>query len=106
MKQVIRCEWANSSEEMQQYHDNEWGRPSHDDRIHFEFLILEAAQAGLTWSTILKRRQGYRSAFANFDPKKVAKFGSVQPKVTQHKKSQLANQSSILLLFHASRHVI
>lgn len=80
MKKIIRCEWANSSIEMQQYHDNEWGVPAHDDRIHFEFLILEVAQAGLTWATILKRRQGYREAFANFNPIKVAIFNESKVK--------------------------
>jgi len=69
-----RCDWANSSEMMAQYHDTEWGVPTHSDRQHFEFLILEGAQAGLSWATILKRRSGYKKAFANFDPKKVAKF--------------------------------
>ena len=59
---------------MIQYHDKEWGRPRHDDRQHFEFLILEAAQAGLSWMTVLKRREGYRKAFADFDPRKVARF--------------------------------
>jgi DNA-3-methyladenine glycosylase I len=57
-----------------QYHDEEWGVPVHSDRKHFEFLILEGAQAGLSWATILKRRAGYKKAFANFDPKKVARF--------------------------------
>ncbi len=56
------------------YHDREWGRPTHDDRVHFEFLILEAAQAGLSWSTILNKREGYRKAFSNFDPVKVARY--------------------------------
>jgi DNA-3-methyladenine glycosylase I len=56
------------------YHDTEWGRPTHDDRRHFEFLILEAAQAGLSWSTVLKKREGYRKAFCDFDPEKVARF--------------------------------
>lgn len=56
------------------YHDQEWGVPVHDDRVHFEFLILEGAQAGLSWATILKKREGYRQAFANFDPVKVARF--------------------------------
>lgn len=57
-----------------EYHDKEWGSPVHNDRKHFEFLILEGAQAGLSWATILKRRDGYRKAFADFDPKKVARF--------------------------------
>lgn len=71
----IRCEWAeNTFEEYLRYHDQEWGVPVHDDRTHFEFLILEGAQAGLSWSTILKKREGYREAFSGFDHKKVAAF--------------------------------
>jgi DNA-3-methyladenine glycosylase I len=58
------------------YHDEEWGRPVHDDRVLFEFLVLEGAQAGLSWSTILRKREGYRRAFAHFDAKKVARFGA------------------------------
>ena len=69
-----RCAWANSSPAMRDYHDREWGVPSHDDHHLFEMLTLEGAQAGLSWATILNRRAGYRSAFANFDPAKVARF--------------------------------
>ncbi len=69
-----RCEWAGSDPAMVAYHDTEWGVPVHDDPTHFEFLVLEGAQAGLSWSTILKRRSGYRKAFAGFDPAKVARF--------------------------------
>jgi DNA-3-methyladenine glycosylase I len=69
-----RCDWCLSSPLYIQYHDEEWGVPVHSDRKHFEFLILEGAQAGLSWATILKRRAGYKKAFANFDPKKVARF--------------------------------
>jgi len=69
-----KCAWCMGSEMMQEYHDAEWGFPKHDDTQHFEFLILEAAQAGLSWSTILKRRGGYKKAFAHFDPAKVSKF--------------------------------
>jgi DNA-3-methyladenine glycosylase I len=69
-----RCEWAGTDPEMVAYHDTEWGVPVHDDPTHFEFLVLEGAQAGLSWSTILKRRAGYRKAFAAFDPAKVARF--------------------------------
>jgi len=70
-----RCKWVEDTfPEYTQYHDKEWGVPVHDDRTHFEFLILEGAQAGLSWSTILKRREGYRNAFADFDPEKVALF--------------------------------
>ncbi len=70
----FRCPWCLKFDQYIQYHDEEWGVPVHDDRIHFEFLILEGAQAGLSWSTILKKREGYRKAFADFDPVKVAKF--------------------------------
>ena len=73
-KSKQRCPWA-TSEAMIAYHDTEWGVPVHDDRKLFEFLILEGAQAGLSWSTILNRREGYRRAFAHFDPQRVAKFG-------------------------------
>ncbi|HBX65010.1 MAG: DNA-3-methyladenine glycosylase I [Balneola sp.] len=72
---VKRCDWVEDQfDDYIQYHDNEWGVPIHDDQTHFEFLILEGAQAGLSWSTILKRRDGYRKAFADFDPEKVATF--------------------------------
>ena len=73
MKSIRRCSWA-SSELMIPYHDQEWGVPQHQDRVLFEFLILEGAQAGLSWSTILAKRAGYLKAFSNFDPSKVAKF--------------------------------
>lgn len=70
-----RCPWAESGEPLLlEYHDVEWGVPAHDDRTLFEFLVLEGAQAGLSWTTILKKREGYRKAFAGFDPKKVALF--------------------------------
>jgi DNA-3-methyladenine glycosylase I len=70
-----RCRWAQGADaDMQRYHDEEWGRPSHDDRHLFEMLILEGAQAGLSWSTILHKRAGYRRAFAGFAPRKVARF--------------------------------
>lgn len=70
-----RCAWVKPEDSlMVDYHDREWGVPVHDDAKHFEFLVLEGAQAGLSWSTILKRREGYRAAFAGFDPEKVARF--------------------------------
>src|SRR6266481_10074084 len=68
-----RCPWAKT-ELYIQYHDTEWGVPVHDDRLLFEFLILEGAQAGLSWETILKKRQNYREAFDHFDPAKVARY--------------------------------
>lgn len=71
-----RCSWcANSFDEYVRYHDEEWGVPVHDDQKHFEFLVLESAQAGLSWATILKKREGYRKAFANFDYQTVSEYG-------------------------------
>ena len=70
---MTRCDWAKS-EAMQEYHDKEWGVPLHNDKKLFEFLILEGAQAGLSWSTILKRREGYRKAFDNFNASKISKY--------------------------------
>jgi DNA-3-methyladenine glycosylase I len=72
--QKRRCSWAGVTSHMIRYHDTEWGRPVHDDRRLFEMLLLEGAQAGLSWDTILRRREGYRRAFAGFDPVKVAGF--------------------------------
>jgi DNA-3-methyladenine glycosylase I len=69
-----RCPWSRANEWNISYHDTEWGAPSHDDIRHFEFLVLEAAQAGLSWLTILKRRDGYRKAYRGFDPARVARF--------------------------------
>ena len=70
-----RCSWVNVDDQlMREYHDREWGVPTHDDRRHFEFLILEAAQAGLSWSIVLNKREGYRRAFSRFDPEKVARY--------------------------------
>ena len=69
-----RCEWAIATPLMQTYHDKEWGVPVHDDRLWFEFLILEGAQAGLSWSTILNKRDGYRRAFDLFDAEKIARY--------------------------------
>lgn len=72
---IVRCAWAGADPSMIEYHDREWGVPVHDDRLLFEFLILEGAQAGLSWSTILKKRAAYREAFDHFDPGKVARYG-------------------------------
>ncbi len=74
MDKKVRCSWCLGSELYVRYHDEEWGVPVHDDIRHFEFLILEGAQAGLSWSTILNKREGYRKNFAGFDPVKVARF--------------------------------
>ena len=70
---LLRCAWATTPLGIA-YHDKEWGVPVHDDRVLFEFLLLEGAQAGLSWETILRKRDAYRQAFAGFDPRKVARF--------------------------------
>jgi DNA-3-methyladenine glycosylase I len=75
---LTRCPWAGSDPLMIAYHDQEWGVPVHDDRLLFEFLILEGAQAGLSWRTVLHKRDAYRKAFANFDVERVARFGERQ----------------------------
>lgn len=85
-----RCAWVTGADpQMVEYHDREWGVPVRDDRKHFEFLVLEAAQAGLSWSTILKRREGYRKAFSDFDPDKVARY-------TERKIGTLVQDASII----------
>jgi DNA-3-methyladenine glycosylase I len=84
-----RCGWVGGKPHFIAYHDQEWGMPIHDDRKHFEMLLLEGAQAGLTWETILLRRDGYRQAFAEFDPKKVVRF-------TAKKKSLLLKNPRII----------
>src|SRR5258707_8454666 len=83
-----RCHWAKS-DLMARYHDEEWGVPLHDDQKLFEFLILEGAQAGLSWETVLKKRENYRQAYNNFDPKKVARFNAQKVK-------QLLNNPGII----------
>jgi len=84
-----KCDWALSSKSEEKYHDDEWGVPVHDDRLLFEFLILEGAQAGLSWSTILNKRDGYRKAFDGFDAKKIALYD-------QQKIEQLLNNPEII----------
>ena len=80
-REKTRCAWAGSDPLMLRYHDEEWGAPSADDRHLFEMLTLEGAQAGLSWMTILRKREGYRRAFAGFDPRKVSRFA--QKKIEQ-----------------------
>ncbi len=84
-----RCGWSVKDPIYIEYHDNEWGIPVHDDRLLFEFLILEGAQAGLSWLTVLKKREGYRKAFDNFDVKKVARY-------TEKKIEKLLQDASII----------
>lgn len=75
----VRCPWVDLTKpDYVDYHDREWGVPVHDDRLHFEFLLLEGAQAGLSWYTVLRKRSAYRAAFADFDPERVARFGEAE----------------------------
>ncbi len=84
-----RCPWCEGDDTYLKYHDEIWGTPNHDDKVHFEFLVLESAQAGLSWITILKRRENYQKAYDNFDPKKVANY-------KKKKIKELFNDSSII----------
>jgi len=91
---VKRCSWPSTELDIA-YHDKEWGVPVHDDRVLFEFLILEGAQAGLSWSTILKKRENYRRAFAGFDPKKVARFDASRRKTLMKDEGIVRNRLKI-----------
>jgi DNA-3-methyladenine glycosylase I len=102
-----RCSWVPSGDRLYAaYHDDEWGVPSHDDRHLFEMIVLEGAQAGLSWSTILRKREGYRSAFAGFDPRRVAAFGPAEvdrlmadPGIVRNRlkiESTIANAAAVL----------
>jgi len=88
------------------YHDEEWGREVHDDRVLFEFLVLEGAQAGLSWSTVLRKREGYRRAFAGFDVKKVARFGAADVKRLMADAGIVRNRLKIESTLENARHVL
>lgn len=90
-----RCEWGDGSDIYRKYHDEEWGVPVYDDQKLFEFLILESAQAGLSWITILKRREGYRTAFADFNPNVIAKFNSEKIEELMHDTGIIRNRRKI-----------
>jgi len=79
-RKIIRCEWCGDDPLYIKYHDEEWGMPEHDDRKLFEMLLLEGAQAGLSWITVLKKRENYRKAFSNFNPNRIAKYDSKKVK--------------------------
>src|SRR6476646_11513818 len=89
-----RCSWATTPA-MIAYHDSEWGVPQHDDRVLFEFLILEGAQAGLSWSTILAKREAYRRAFSNFNPKTIARYDAKKTKQLMSNASIVRNRLKI-----------
>ena len=90
-----RCKWANQ-EPLITYHDTEWGRPQHNDLKLFEFLLLESAQAGLSWITILKRRNGYRNAFSDFSPNIIAEFNTADVSRLMQNDSIIRNKRKIL----------
>ena len=91
-----RCAWAEKGDPEQAYHDNEWGVEVHDDRTLFEFLILEGAQAGLSWSTVLRKRENYRSAFDGFDPVKIAAYGEREVATLLENQGIIRNRLKIL----------
>ena len=93
-KIIKRCEWVNN-ESMIEYHDNEWGLPAHDDSTLLEFIILESAQAGLSWSTILKKRKGYQEAFKNFDASKIATFKDADIQLLMNNSNIIRNRLKI-----------
>lgn len=97
-KNPVRCKWVTEDPLYIQYHDEEWGIPNHDDRVFFEFLILESAQAGLNWLTVLKKRVGYRKAYDNFDYYKVAKYDDKKVQELLSNKEIIRNKLKI----HAS----
>jgi len=96
MSDIVRCGWASSASELdQRYHDEEWGRPVHDDRVWFEFLTLEGAQAGLSWTTILHKREGYREAFSDFDFQVVAGFDEAKQQALKNNPAIVRNALKI-----------
>lgn len=108
-----RCAWANSDPLMARYHDEEWGRPESDENRLFELITLEGAQAGLSWLTILRKREGYRKAFAGFDPQRVAGFDGkrvdqlvLNPEIVRHRgkiESTINNARRILALWNSGQ---
>lgn len=90
-----RCEWATTDEIYIKYHDEEWGTPVHDDRKQFEFLVLESAQAGLSWLTVLKKRENYRTAYDGFDPEKVSRYDTQKVEQLMSDKGIIRNRRKI-----------
>ena len=103
---MVRCPWAETDELYRKYHDEEWGVPVHDDRTHFEFLVLEAAQAGLSWLTILRKRENYRRAYHRFDPVRVSKFGDPEVRRLLEDPGIVRNRKKIEASIHNARRFI
>ncbi len=112
MAEIKRCNWVavgwagGKFPEYQQYHDHEWGVPVHNDRTHFEFLVLESAQAGLSWATVLRKREGYRNAFANFDPALVARYGEDKVEELLMDSGIIRNRAKIKAAISNARHFL
>lgn len=90
-----RCEWSTKDSLYKKYHDEEWGTPVHDDNKHFEFLVLESAQAGLSWHTILRKRENYRAAYDGFDPEKVSRYDTAKVETLMSDKGIIRNRRKI-----------
>ena len=103
---VKRCGWCTSSELYREYHDLEWGTPVFDDQKHFEFLVLESAQAGLSWITILKKRENYRLAYDGFDPEKVARYGEKKKAALLADPGIIRNKLKIEASINNARHFL
>ena len=106
VKEVKRCPWVNQNPKMIAYHDVEWGVPAHGDRKIFEFLVLEGAQAGLSWETVLNKRDAYRRAFAAFDSKKVAKFGKSEVRRLLKDAGIIRNRAKINSVINNAKHFL
>ena len=104
---IKRCGWVNGTDPvMLEYHDREWGVPVHDDRKHFQFLVLEAAQAGLSWAIVLRKREGYRRAFSEFDPEKVARYTGNRVEKLTLDPSIIRNRMKIEAAVRNARHFL
>ncbi len=101
--QKERCPWAGTDSLYIDYHDREWGVPVHDDRLWFEFLVLESAQAGLSWLTILRKRESYRRAFMDFDPARVSEFGEAEVAGLMENPGIVRNKRKILSAINNAR---
>lgn len=101
-RQLVRCGWAKNELAIA-YHDREWGAPQHDDRVLFEFLVLEGAQAGLSWDTILRKRENYRAAFDKFDPKKISRYDKRKLDSLMANEGIVRNQLKILSVVKNAR---
>ena len=106
MKRLERCGWSENDDLMNRYHDEEWGVPAHDDGTHFEFLVLESAQAGLSWRTVLNKRENYRKVYDNFDPRKVAKYGGKKIEVLLDNPGIIRNRKKIEASINNARHFL